>query len=64
MKAWVSIMYGCNNFCSYCIVPYVRGRERSRKPEDILNEVRELVAEGYKDITLLATRTSPCWGRT
>ena len=53
VKAWVSIMYGCNNFCSYCIVPYVRGRERSRKPEDILNEVRELVAEGYRDITLL-----------
>ena len=53
IKAWVSIMYGCNNFCSYCIVPYVRGRERSRRPEDILAEVRQLVEEGYKDITLL-----------
>ena len=53
VKAWVSIMYGCNNFCSYCIVPYVRGRERSRRPEDVLAEVRELVETGYKDITLL-----------
>ena len=53
LKAWVSIMYGCNNFCTYCIVPYVRGRERSRQPEDILAEVRELAAAGYKDITLL-----------
>ena len=53
IKAWVSIMYGCNNFCSYCIVPYVRGRERSREPEIILGEVRELAAAGYRDITLL-----------
>ena len=53
VKAWVSVMYGCNNFCSYCIVPYVRGRERSRKPEDILAEVRELVQNGCRDVTLL-----------
>ncbi len=53
LKAWVSIMYGCNNFCTYCIVPYVRGRERSRKPEAILAECRELIASGCKDITLL-----------
>ena len=52
-RAWVSIMYGCNNFCTYCIVPYVRGRERSRRPEDILAEVRELAQAGYQDITLL-----------
>ena len=52
-KAWLSIMYGCNNFCSYCIVPYVRGRERSRTPEDILREARELIEGGAKDITLL-----------
>ena len=52
-NAWVNIMYGCNNFCSYCIVPYVRGRERSRKMEDVLREVKGLVENGYKEITLL-----------
>ncbi len=52
-KAWVSVMYGCNNFCTYCIVPYVRGRERSRQPENVLSEVRELVEKGVTEITLL-----------
>ena len=52
-RAWLPIMYGCDNFCSYCIVPYVRGRERSRKSEDILKEFRQLVQQGYKEITLL-----------
>lgn len=52
-NAWVNISYGCNNFCSYCIVPYVRGRERSRKPENIIAECKSLINEGYKEITLL-----------
>ena len=52
-NAWVNINFGCNNFCSYCIVPYVRGRERSRDPNDIINEVKSLINEGYKYITLL-----------
>ena len=52
-KAWVSIMYGCDNFCSYCVVPYVRGRERSRSKDKIIEEIRELIESGYKDITLL-----------
>lgn len=52
-KAWIPIMYGCNNFCSYCIVPYVRGRERSREADDIIAEAKELVESGYKEITLL-----------
>jgi len=52
-KAWLTVMYGCDNFCSYCVVPYVRGRERSRTPEAILKEFKELIKLGYKDITLL-----------
>lgn len=53
LKAWVNIMYGCDKFCTYCIVPFTRGKERSRRPEDVIAEVRELARQGYKEITLL-----------
>lgn len=53
IKAWVNIMFGCDKFCTYCIVPYTRGKERSRRPEEIIHEVRQLAASGYKEITLL-----------
>ena len=53
IKAWVNIMYGCDKFCTYCIVPYTRGKERSRRPEDIIQEVRHLASQGYKEVTLL-----------
>lgn len=62
-KGWLPIMYGCNNFCTYCIVPYVRGRERSREPEIIMKEAREMIAAGYKDITLLGQNVNS-YGKT
>ncbi|MGE5704516.1 MAG: MiaB/RimO family radical SAM methylthiotransferase, partial [Clostridia bacterium] len=53
IKAWVNIMYGCDKFCTYCIVPYTRGKERSRRPEDVIAEVRDLARQGYKEVMLL-----------
>ena len=63
VKGWLPVMYGCNNFCTYCIVPYVRGRERSRDPEDIIAEAKEMISEGYKEITLLGQNVNS-YGKT
>ena len=64
VKAWLSVMYGCNNFCSYCVVPYVRGRERSRDHVEIIREAKDLVAAGYREITLLGQNVNSYSGGT